>query len=309
MSGRWPNFLIIGAARSGTSALHYFLGRHPEIFTTERKEPHFFAFVGQQLHFQGPRDDQTINRLAVTDQEAYQQLFAGARHEKAIGESSVSYLYYEQAPLNIRRLAGEIKIIVILRDPVERAFSNFQYMRGTLREPLTNFAQALAEEEKRIARQWHHIWHYRHLGYYARQLARYYREFEERLIHPVLFNEFRSHPRQVLREIFTFLEVDPSVEIRTDMEINISGRPKSRVLAKLAVQSTPFKRALLSVLPNTIRTRVVADLRRRVLVQETIDPRTAVFLRQEYQQDLEHLERLISRDLTAWRTAPSSRSD
>jgi len=309
MSRRWPNFLVIGAARSGTSALHYFLGQHPEIFTTERKEPHFFAFVGQQLNFQGPQDDQTINRLSVTDQKAYQQLFANVRQEKAIGESSVSYLYYEQAPRNIRRLAGDVKLIVILRDPVERAFSNFQLMRGTLREPLADFAQALAEEEQRIAKHWHHIWHYRHLGYYARQLTRYYQEFDKHHIHPVLFDEFRLHPQQVLKEIFLFLEVDPGVTIRTDIEINRSGSPRSRTLAKLAVRSTPLKRALLSVLPNVMRTRLVSDLRRRMLVREVIDPHIASFLRGEYRQDLERLERLIERDLTAWRTTQTIHLD
>jgi hypothetical protein len=303
--GRWPNFLVVGAARSGTTALYTFLARHPEIFAAQLKEPHFFAFPGARPQFTGPGDDEMINRRAVTDPDAYRQLFAGVGSQTAIGEASVSYLYYADAPRNIRRMLGDARIIAILRDPVERAFSNFQFMRAAAREPLSSFAHALDAEDERIRRGWHHIWHYRNLGYYGRQLSRYYGEFPRECLHVLLYEDFTAHPDRVLRDVFRFLGVR-EVAVDTAQAINVSGRPRSRALARLLVRSTPLKRVLLAAVPDTVRVRVVTGLRRHLLVRDAIPPDAAERLRHAYRDDVSALQDLIQRDLAHW-LAPARR--
>ncbi|MCA9246295.1 MAG: sulfotransferase, partial [Planctomycetales bacterium] len=99
-----PDFLIIGAARSGTTALAKILQQHPDIFLSEPKEPHFFAFADQPPCFTGPGDDVMMNRVAVTDPKAFEALFSGAPTSALRGEGSVSTLYYHDSSIpNIQR--------------------------------------------------------------------------------------------------------------------------------------------------------------------------------------------------------------
>jgi hypothetical protein len=300
MNSQLPNFLIVGAARSGTSALYSFMVQHPEVFGPNQKEPNFLAFAGRSLRFTGPGDAETINRRAVTDEREYARLFDGVRTEKAIGEASVSSLYFEEALINIRRFLGTPKIIVILREPVARAFSNFQYMRSYAREPLSSFDEALQQEEERIRAGWHHIWHYRNLGYYYKQLSRFYDQLGADQIHAICYDEFRAQPAATLREVFEFLGVDPGVEIRTDYEVNISGRPKSEPLARAFVRSSPLKRVAVSLLPESMRRRLVTWLRQKLLVKEEVPEEARVRLNEEYRSEILALQKLINKDLEKW---------
>jgi hypothetical protein len=236
----------------------------------------------------------------VTNDAAYKALFAGATTEKAIGEASVSSLYYEEAPRNIACAVPEARVVVLLRDPVERAFSNFQYMQASAREPLDSFAAALDEEDDRIRRGWHHIWHYRNLGFYHQQLSRFYEEFAGARIHVILYEDFRADPVGVFKGVLRFLGVDSTIPLKVDREVNISGRPRSKALARFLVRSTPLKRILLAAVPTGARTWLVAGLRKRLLSRERIPHQAAARLREIYRDDLESLQGLIGRDLSGW---------
>jgi hypothetical protein len=304
LAPRWPNFLIAGAARSGTTALHALLSRHPEVFLPARKEPHFFAFAGRAVRFRGPGDAATINRVAVTGVDDYRQLFARAGSARAVGEASVSTLYYPRALVNIERFLQDARVLVILRDPVERAFSSFQYMRSMCREPLPNFAAALEAEEGRIRGAWHHIWHYRALGYYHRQLAPFYERLGPERIHVLLAEDLRSNPATSLKRVFDFLEVDPATRVGSTPRANLSGRPRSKMLARLLLRSTWPRRAALSLLPGNGWIAVDTALRRCLLAPQQIPDRAAAELRESYREDLLALEELLDRDLSRWLRPP-----
>src|SRR3712207_4104321 len=128
-----PNFLVIGAMKSGTTALYYYLEQHPEIYMSPVKEPNFFS--------------QENAADTVTHIGTYEQLFKGASGKKAIGEASHSYLYEPRAAAEIRRYVPKVKLIAILRNPIDRAYSHFLHMVRSGTEPLDDFAQALREEE------------------------------------------------------------------------------------------------------------------------------------------------------------------
>ena len=115
-----PNFLIIGSAKGGTSSLHYYLRQHPQIFMPDLKEPRFFALEGETLNFQNP--DSAINHDSVTNLREYKNLFANAINEIGIGEASPLYLYSEKAVRRIKHYVPDAKLIVILRNPVDRSF-------------------------------------------------------------------------------------------------------------------------------------------------------------------------------------------
>src|SRR5438067_1876114 len=140
-----PNFFIVGAARSGTTSFNRYLSQHPQVYITPRKEVHFFA----AHHFPrtGPGDE-AINRRVIGEEEQYAQLFAGVAGEKAIGESSVFYLCFPGTAERIAQAVPDAKIIVLLREPVDRAYSSYMHLVRYGREHL-GFEEGLSHEEER----------------------------------------------------------------------------------------------------------------------------------------------------------------
>src|SRR5580704_17949873 len=130
-----PNFFIIGAARSGTTALYEYLRQHPQIYMSPIKEPNYFAFYGQGIHYRGPRDQELVRSSYVPSLKAYEAQFSGVAKEIAVGEASPWYLYLPEAPERIRRKVPDAKLAAILRNPVDRAFSAFSVLQLQAREP------------------------------------------------------------------------------------------------------------------------------------------------------------------------------
>ncbi len=173
-----PNFLIIGPPKCGTTALYRYLSQHPDVFMPREKEPRFLLSHAVPT-YTGPTDPLYAKRL-VTSVTKYEELFASASRERAIGEASTLYLYTPGAEDGIRRHVPGAKLIAILRNPVDRAYSNFLHQRYLGAEPLSDFDEALRAEPARIARGWGPFWHYAELGRYQRQLERFHRVFDSR---------------------------------------------------------------------------------------------------------------------------------
>jgi Sulfotransferase family len=167
-----PNFLIIGAGKAGTSSLYQYLKQHPQIYMSPIKETNFFALEGQDLNFADPRD--RINKYSITKIEDYYAQFEAVSNETAIGEASPLYLYEPKAPEQIQHYIPDVKLIAILRNPVDRAYASFLYLHREQRESLEYFSEALDAEPSRIQNNYPWIWHYKNLGFYAEQLQRYF---------------------------------------------------------------------------------------------------------------------------------------
>jgi len=206
MQRKFPNFFVIGAAKSGTTSLYNYLAQHPDIYMSPVKEPNYFSFLGEPPNFSGPpaNTDNSFFRdrlrrekyeFSVTSLRDYEQLFSGVRGETAIGESSVSYLYFPAVANRIKERVPSAKLIVILRNPVSRAYSKYQQFRRDASEPLVSFAEALAAEPGRIRKNWSPTWFYADRGFYYRQLRTYYELFERNQIHISLYEDFCSNPR------------------------------------------------------------------------------------------------------------------
>jgi len=220
-----PNFLLMGAAKAGTTALYQYLKQHPQIYMSPVKEPHFFAYEGRKPNTQGPGD--TANDSIITLKE-YLALFESVRNERAIGEASTMYLYLPQACERIRYYLPDARLIAILRHPAERAYSAFIHLVREGRETLTNFSQALQSEEERIRQNWGPLWHLTRCGFYYEQVKRYFDTFPREQIKIYLYDDFKARPTQVVQDIFRFLKVDDSFQPDMSVRVNISGIPKSR---------------------------------------------------------------------------------
>lgn len=302
-----PNFLIVGAQKAGTTALYQYLKQHPDVYMSPVKEPHFFAFEEKELDFRGPRDRETLGHMVVNDEVAYRDLFAGADGARAQGEASAMYLYMEEAVGGIRRHAPDAKLLAVLRNPAERAYSSFLHMSRDGREPIPDFAGALAAEEERIRGNWSPIWHYRRMGFYHEQISRYREAFGPEQMRVYLYEDLEGDSQGMLRDIHEFIGVDPSFTPDISARYNASGVPKSKrlhALHRFLLRPHPIKAAFKPFLPKKLRRRMVEGslntLRNRNLVKPPFPQEVRQDLIEGYREDISKLETLLGRDLSSW---------
>ena len=295
-----PDFLIIGAMKAGTTALYDALGQHPEVFMSPVKEPNFFAFVETPPHFTAPIDQRPggINHATITDPGAYRALFDEAAPGQVTGEASHWYLYWPDAPKTIAERAPEAKLIAILRDPVERAYSEFLHFVRDGEEPVTDFCAALDAEPERIQKGWA-MGRYADRGFYYRQLARYYERFDPSQIRIVLHEDFVEAPDAVLRDLFRFLDVNPDFQPQTERQVNKSGVPKSRLVHAAFQRAQAVAAGVRSFLPAPLVEWAVR-LKNRNLDKPPLPPEARARLAAVYRDDVRQLEGLIDRDLSGW---------
>lgn len=294
-----PTFVIAGAARAGSTALAEKLRAHPQIWMTTPKEPHYLALAGPRPAFTGPGDEVTINTRAVVDEHAYRALFSGAGPQHRMrGDASVSTLYYhEAAAARLHALNPEARIVVSLRDPVDRAYSSHQYLLNRGYETETDFRRALAAEPERIRLGWHHLWHYAGMSHYAASVHHFQQVFGAERVLVTFYDELETAPARVVDRITAFLGVDPVPEDGAEVSrVNASGQPRSRLVAS-AMQAAGRHRvtraAVRTVVPFAVRERIRnANLRRSGL-----DATERAEVRERFAEDQARLAAILDRPL------------
>ncbi|HHP7246091.1 MAG TPA: sulfotransferase family protein [Elainellaceae cyanobacterium] len=297
-----PNFLMIGAMKAGTTSLYRYLKQHPQIFMSPVKEPNFFALEGEAL------DDP---RVSVTDIKAYQALFNGVTDELAIGEASVRYLYSPKAAERIQHHIPDAKLIAVLRDPVERAFSAYvyQYSRGS--DLSRDFGEALRLEPERIQKNYDCWWHYQSMGFYYAQLKPYYERFDPSQIKVYLYEDVCDRLQDVVQNIFQFLGVDDQFKPDLQKRHNSTHIPKNQSIHNFLTKPHPVKEFIKPLFSQALRYKIVKGLRTRNLTRHdqssptsrtVISPEIRIELIEAYQDDILNLQELIQRDLSKWLT-------
>ena len=203
-----PDFFIIGAPKAGTTALHVALAAHPQVFMPRLKEPKFFLYDGSRpVPTRGPGDAHGT-REVIWRRDRYEALFAGAPPGRLRGESTAFYL---QDPVALGRIRAEIpeaKLVAIVRDPVDRAYSNWLHLWADGLEPIGDFVTAFDAEEQRIAAGWGYFWHYRRLGLYGKQVARALELFARDQLHLLRYRDLVDRPEATLNGVCDFLGLD-----------------------------------------------------------------------------------------------------
>ncbi|OKH27677.1 sulfotransferase family protein [Chroogloeocystis siderophila] len=291
-----PNFLVIGAAKAGTTALYYYLKQHPQIYMSPEKEPKFFALEGDKLDFRGPGDRENIVKSAITDIEAYRQLFKGVTNEIAIGEASPLYLYSPKAAERIKKYIPNAKLIAILRNPIERAYSGYIMHVREGRETAKDFAEALQEEENRIRNNWG--WgHYVNVGFYHTQLKRYLALFNKEQIKVYLYEDLKADPISLVQDVFRFLGVDDTFLPDTSLKYNVAGVPKNEAIKAMIKNLNTVKPAMNFLLPDKVRHYVRSKIFEK-------PPALSYDIRQKlievYREDILNLQNFLHRDLSPW---------
>ncbi len=292
-----PNFFIVGAPRSGTTAMYEQLRQHPEIFMPHRKEPHFF---GSDL----------TRRASALDEPGYRRLFAAGRGAKRRGEASVWYLYSERAPHEIYDYVPEARIIIMLRNPVDMIHSLYTHWLFTGNENLDDFEAALAAEPERACGERlppnairPEGLRYRHIARYSPHVERYLDVFGRDAVHVIVYDDFRDDSSATYRHVLEFLKVDPTFAPRAAV-VNPSREARSARLR--SVTASPRFRRLMARLPGPIGHSVRQGLKRANVRREgraPMDPNLRRQLMAELAPEIERIGTLLGRDLSVWSRA------
>lgn len=298
-----PNFLIVGAAKCGTTSLFHYLNQHPQVFIPEKKECFFFS--GLQP-FNGPRNDQAINEAIVHSLSEYQALFDGAGDKPLRGDVSHDYLYYYQRSIaNIEKhLGNQVPIIIILRDPRERAFSHYKHhvKSGTTTD--TSFQQALAKEQQRIEQGWSWNWHYTRASLYADSVEAYLNAFAKVKVY--FFDDLAKDAGSLVRDMYEFIGADPDFQPELRVEnpgVSIRNPRLNRFLRGESVAKELAKRLLRTV---GLSAEQISALKKKTMsantgAKESLDEDVRKRLTALFETDVKRLESLLDADLGHWR--------
>ena len=291
-----PTFIIIGAMKAATTSLYTYLKQHPNIFMTTIKEPMFFNNLDQKREY-------ILKGKAKKNIETFEEYYALFKNsnEKAKGEASPGYIYNEKCAELIKKNLSEVKIIAILRQPVDRAYSNFLHARRSDKEPISIFEDAFNAEKDRKAQNWSPLYHYKSKGLYYQQLQRYYERFQKEQIKVILFEDIIKNPKSITQDIFKFLDVDTTFTPNTSKKANVSGKPKGIagwVIMKLRKKNLIPNIEFQKILPEKIIQFILKTIysKPEKINTELIKKLTT----KHYREDIKKLEKLISRDLSHW---------
>lgn len=297
-----PNLLIAGSAKCGTSSLHNYLAQHPEIFMSKKKEPRFITSQCGLLPLNGPKDHR-VEKWIVKSYDEYCDLFKEADGYKVIGESSADNLYFYKKTIPvIKQYLGDPRIILVLRNPVKRAFSAYQHMVRDDRESMS-FEDGLKHEQERVDNNWELIYHYRSVSRYYEPVKAYLENFTN--VKVILNEDLAKQPEKTLKEVFEFLGVDASFEVKdAKTKHNMSGVPKSRWLHEFLFEGHPirdfFRPVVRFFIPSTVRQNVSLKIQQSNLERMEMNPDTAKMLKAEFREEILKLQNLIQKDLSRW---------
>lgn len=298
--GRMPDFLIVGGPKCGTTALYYYLKQHPQIFMPNVKEVHYF---GSDLHFKLGE-----SRL---DADSYMALFSRAKPGQCLGEASVWYLYSNLAAQEIADRCPAVRIIIMLRNPVDVLHSLHSQFVFEGNEDILDFEQALEAEADRVrglrvppSAYFVEGLFYRRVVGFSSQVDEYLRVFGHERVLFVIYDDFKRDTYGAYREVTRFLGVRDDFR-PTFRIINANKQVRSRYLQQLMLHPPEFARRIYRLLrfPRAWRKFFydqTRNLNTRVLQREPMRPEFRGRLKQELREEVERLSELLGKDLGSW---------
>ena len=304
-----PDFLVAGVPKAGTTALHLALSRHPGLYMSPIKEPKFFLTDGPPPTKGGPGDALTY-REHVWRRDRYEALFDAAPPGAPRGESTPLYLYDRAAMRRIRETIPAARLITVVRDPVERAHSNWTHLWSAGLEPIGDFTAACAEEERRIAAGWASFWHYTGLGRYGEQLEYAFSLFPRDQVLVLRYRQLVDSPAAVLDRICAFLGVAAGVVTEIPRE-NVTAHPERTVAHRAVSLGMRAGDVLARLLPGgaagTATHRLERFLQRGSRERQPLSWEQRQVLLPRFEDDIRLLEAMLGEDFGDW-LAPRARS-
>ena len=299
-----PNFLIVGAAKSGTTTLYHLLKQHSDIFMPEVKEPLYYisdtikGISKNDVFFRNEGNEKYVH-----NKSDYANLFESVNEEKAIGESSATYLYYfDESIPKIKEELNDPKIIIILRNPVDKIFSQYKHLQRFSAEKVS-FEEGLALEKKRISENYTAMYHYKAQGLYYEQVKAFLTNFSNVLI--LYTSDLEKKPISLAKDCFQFLNVDSQfTPILKNYNIS-SKRIKNWFIHKKLYNRQAYfaKMFIKNIIGDNMYQKLTDNYRNKNIVDLKVEMNdlTRNELRIFFLLDIEKLEKLINQDLNDWK--------
>lgn len=312
-----PTFMIVGAQKAGTTSLYAMLAQHPEVFMSTPKEPGYFirGFPDEErwqtLKRPGPggeiQDLENVD-MGVFTADAYAKLFASPEAGTAThrGEASTPYLPSPFAAERIFETCPEARIIIVLRDPVARAYSAWGYNASRGNECAATFEEAIAQELAGERDKFVYGWRYLYTGLYSQHLKRFYDRFGRDRVLTLKFEDFRSDSQKVFDRVCEFLDL-PAYEVSTGSKENVTVHHTNKTLGAIRnafVQPGIVKSVVKPLIPSALRGKIRRDVTKAVdryaSKPEPISDATKARLVEYYSEDCRKVQDMVSFDISDW---------
>lgn len=289
---------IGGASKSGTTALYYYLKQHPDIFLPEKKELHYFSRPELLERVGGPGDRFVVNEVP-SSLDDYLAFYSGCQNSKTCIDISPSYLTFPGSAERIKKIFPDAKMVFVLRNPADKAFSQYVHLRSVCRENL-DFEQALDAEAERKKYKYSDMWLYRESGFYADRLQSFISCFGSDSMRVYLFEEFVKDQHSIVHDICDFFEVRSDYNFSDPGQVNHSALPKSQMIAEIFLKPNPLSHLARRVLPKGLGRALRATIRKlnagdRVKFPSGLREK----MLSDYYADIQRVESILGRK-TGW---------
>lgn len=299
---RKPSFVIVGAAKAGITSLTQYLSMHPDIDISKKESFYFNSKNFEENYLPYPLQ-RGLDEI-IFEERAYKQLFNG-NTKRIIGEVGTGYLYHHEESISkIKKTLGKgVKIFILLRNPIDRAYSAYMHFKKDCFEDLS-FEESLEMETYRKKQGWDFMWHYTSLGLYYEQVKAYLEEFNNVSI--LFFDDLKKDTSSFMNSLYAQLSIEPRTEGYNQV-FNPSTSTKYSWLQECITNGNPIKSLLRPMLKRLFSSKEKAYAGRSLKTENTYTYHTmsdAAFnkLSEFYQEDVEKLSELVNRDLTGWLT-------
>ena len=294
-----PNFIIAGFPKCGTTSLFHYLKQHPEIFMPNQKELHFFTQPQIYKLNKGPKD-KVVKQSHIKSEKEYLELFKSVKDEIAVGDASPSYINYPENFGMIKQYLNDPKVIVIVRDPIDRAYSNYLHLKRELRETM-DFFSALKNEDNRREESYSDFWYYRFNSTYYKKILMAKKTFSNVLV--LTAEEFKRNPEITLKKVYSFLGVKLIVKKQAlETKFNVGGYYKKNLITSLIFQPSRFKNALKKIIKPTRGIKMLVSRFSRLfqIKQPSIDQDSLNYLKKHFSKEINNLKKM-NIDVSKWR--------
>ena len=283
------DFFIVGAPKAGTTSLYHYLDAHPDIEMSSKKEPDFFSDADLQ------KQRMYYSEVRINNLSKYNALFK-QEDVQLRGEASVSYLYYPDVPSKIKEYNSEAKIIIMLRNPIDRAFSHYlmDYRLGLV----TDSFETIINNKSKHKNAHLHYQQYLSVSEYSSQIERYLDVFGKNKVHIIDYENFKNNTAEIIKEVFSFLGLNSDFSLNLSKKYNLYSMPKNRII-RYIYSFVMLRRIFSFLFPKKI-VQYIRGVLFRVDKKPKISAETRDFLIEFFHNDIQNLSRLLNKDFTKW---------
>lgn len=290
-----PTFLIVGVQKAGTTSIYNYLQEHPQVFMSRVKETNFLEQNWETF----PPEKQ--NKNGIITFEDYAALFKDVTDEIAIGEASPNYLFhYESSAERIKKYVPNAQLIVVLRNPIERAYSDYlMHIRDAIGTQVISLGEQIDKSANKsfILRK----------GFYVTPLKYYFEQFGQEQVKVYLYDDLVQNAEQFMQKFYSHIGVDPNFKPDVSQKVQQAKIPKNQTIHNLLQRKNPVR----SIAANALKTVIPLETRQKIrdrLINFNSHPKKAMPLTEKdrqklinlYREDIWQLQDLIKRDLSSW---------